>query len=48
MVMSTFWRFDTDRPTAAFRTIDPLIPVRPACVHVGSPEAVTIYTFIKE
>ena len=26
-----FWRFETARPTAVFRTNDPLKPVRPAC-----------------
>jgi len=31
MDVSAFCRFETDRPTAAFRTIDPLTPVRPAC-----------------
>ena len=31
IAVSDFWRCETDRPTAAFRTIDPLAPVRPAC-----------------
>jgi len=31
MVVRAFWRLETDRPTAIFRTIDPLGPVRPAC-----------------
>ncbi len=31
MAARPFWRSETARPTAAFRTIDPLKPVRPAC-----------------
>ncbi len=31
IVVSTFRRLETERPTAASRTIDPLRPVRPAC-----------------
>jgi hypothetical protein len=31
IVVSPFSRFETDRPTAVFRTIDPFTPVRPAC-----------------
>jgi hypothetical protein len=30
-VVSAFRRLETERSTAAFRTIDPLRPVRPAC-----------------
>ena len=31
MFVSAFCKFETDRPTAAFRTIVPLRPVRPCC-----------------
>jgi hypothetical protein len=31
MVVSAFSRFETERPTAAFLTIAPFTPVRPAC-----------------
>jgi hypothetical protein len=31
MFVSAFWRLETDRPTAVFRTIDPFTPVSPAC-----------------
>ena len=31
IVVRASCRFETDRPTATFRTIDPLAPVRPAC-----------------
>ena len=31
MAVSASRRFETERPTAAFRTMEPLTPVRPAC-----------------
>jgi hypothetical protein len=31
MFLRAFWRLETERPTAVFRTIDPLTPVSPAC-----------------
>ena len=31
MFLRAFRRLETDRPTAVFRTIDPLIPVSPDC-----------------
>src|SRR5208283_780669 len=31
IVVSAFRRWETERPTAASRTIDPFRPVRPAC-----------------